>query len=196
MRRRRIALAAVERTDGANRDEIAALRYPLVRMSSLTVRLKKGRGGPDSLTCVRSDGTQTWERLPKGIAVHDLTHFAVESELGLANGFYGLLASGWSITGFLEREARRELSRDSVAVEFLVGRFWQEAADGSRPSADEFNATLASIEATRPGVAIRRVTSDELERVRTTLADLIVRWHSIAPGESLELEFSAERIRA
>ena len=47
------------------------------------VRLKKGRDGPDSLACVREDGTSTWRRIQRGLAFHDLAHYAVETELGI-----------------------------------------------------------------------------------------------------------------
>ena len=62
----------------------------------MQIRLKKGRDGPDSLACVREDGTSTWRRIQRGLAFHDLAHYAVETELGLTEGFYGLVASGWT----------------------------------------------------------------------------------------------------
>jgi hypothetical protein len=164
-------------------------------MNALLVQIKKGRNGPDVLTCVRADGTRTWEHLQPSIAVHDLAHFAVESELGFRSGFYGLLASGWSVTRFLERESRRELPREAGEVECLVGRFWQELWDASCPDADEFNATQASIAAVRPELACRSLTQDEIDRVRAKLRDLVVQWTALKPGETLELEFDPSRAR-
>jgi len=32
----------------------------------MQIRLKKGRDGPDSLACVRDDGTSTWRRIQRG----------------------------------------------------------------------------------------------------------------------------------
>lgn len=164
-------------------------------MASLTIQLKKGRGGPDSLACVRADGTRTWERLQPALAVHDLVHFAVESELELRAGFFGLLASGWSVTTFLDREARSELPAEAVEAEHLVGRFWQETWDGSPPDAETFNAALAAIEAARPGLVLRRPSHAEIARVRARLRELVDRWYSLAPGETLELEFAPEEVR-
>ena len=160
-------------------------------MSSLTIQLKKGRGGPDSLACVRADGTRTWERLQPALAVHDLVHYAVESELGLRAGFYGLLASGWSVTTFLDREARSELPAEALEAEHLVSRFWQETWDGSPPDAESFNAALAALEAARPGLALRRLAPGELARVRARVREVVDRWYVLAPGETLELEFRA-----
>ena len=52
-------------------------------MADLKLRLQKGRDGPDVLVCVRADGTRTWHRLHRAIPVHDLTHYAFETTLGL-----------------------------------------------------------------------------------------------------------------
>jgi hypothetical protein len=159
----------------------------------LAIQFKKGRNGPDVITCVRGDGTRTWERLQRSMAVHDLVHFAVESELGFARGFYGLLESGWSITTFLDRESRRELPAESGVVEYLVGQLWEQSMNGRRPEASEFNAALALIESTKPGLVLRKLSAQELERVRSRIDDLVARWHSLAPGETLELEFARSK---
>ena len=73
-------------------------------MNDLLIRMKKHPDGRASLTCVRADGTSTWQT-PKAaqghfFAQHDLTHYAVETILGCRQGFYGLLADGWNITDF------------------------------------------------------------------------------------------------
>ena len=54
---------------------------------ALLVRIKKSADGHTALTCIRPDGTSTWQRQEGAVARffprHDLTHFAVESVLGL-----------------------------------------------------------------------------------------------------------------
>jgi hypothetical protein len=47
------------------------------------IQLKKGRDAPATLACVRDDGTRTWGKEHPFFPVHDLTHCAVESVLGL-----------------------------------------------------------------------------------------------------------------
>jgi hypothetical protein len=156
----------------------------------MQIQIKKGRDGPDVLTCTRPDGTTVWKRLQPSIAVHDLVHFALETELGLRSGFYGLLEQGWSISDFESREARKRLPPDPAGVEFLVGRLWQEVFDRSAPAAEEFNAASAAIEAVQPGILIRRLDEEELERVRRTRDELVARWRVVPPGGTLELVFS------
>jgi hypothetical protein len=66
----------------------------------IVVRVTRGRDGKDRLSVDRPDRSSTWQLRPPGFGVaHDLTHLAVENVLGLADGFYGLLAAGWDLAG-------------------------------------------------------------------------------------------------
>ena len=70
-------------------------------MVSLAIELTKLPMGGALFKCTRADGSMTWQRNEGGrgafFALHDLTHYAVESVLGCTEGFYGLIASGWEI---------------------------------------------------------------------------------------------------
>ena len=68
---------------------------------SLIIHFTKRTDGGALLKCVRADGSTTWQRQDEKNAaffpLHDLTHYAVETELGFRRGFYGLIAEGWDI---------------------------------------------------------------------------------------------------
>src|SRR4029078_13165965 len=94
-------------------------------MTRLSIRLKKNTDGTAALTCVRPDGTTTWHS-PKGaqghfFALHDLTHYAVESALGVPCGFYGLVSEGWYISDFGTPEKRGRMPAETGWVELIVG---------------------------------------------------------------------------
>ena len=67
----------------------------------LQVRLKRLTDGSAALSCARADGSLIWQRQSgsRGVVfpAHDLTHFAVESTLGYAQGFFGLLLRAGSL---------------------------------------------------------------------------------------------------
>ena len=67
----------------------------------MRVQITKKADGSGVLRCVRADGSVTWQkqtdRHAAYFALHDLTHFAVETSLGLRRGFFGLIAEGWDI---------------------------------------------------------------------------------------------------
>ena len=147
----------------------------------MKIRLKKGRDGPDSLACVREDGTSTWRRIQRGLAVHDLAHHAVESELGIADGFFALVAGGWSFEAFADAEERARIPPGAIWVEHLVNQFLTEAASGELCDDETFHANLAK--SSPP----RKLAADEIARIRGTIAGHVARWRSLPPGETLEL---------
>lgn len=155
----------------------------------MQIRLKKGRDGPDSLACVRDDGTSTWRRIQRGLALHDLAHYAVETELGVADGFYGLVAGGWSFEAFAVAEERTRIPPGAIWVELLVNAFLTEAASGELLEADAFHASVSQ-SAAKLGIAIpRRLDDEPVARIRATIVSLVARWRALAPGKTLELAF-------
>lgn len=104
-------------------------------MPGLTVRIKRHPDGSASLTCTRADGTTTWQRQRGGYGLvfpsHDLTHFAVESTLGYAHGFYGLIADGWDIDDFAAPWPRGPISHEALEAELIVGFFDTERRESS-----------------------------------------------------------------
>lgn len=138
-------------------------------------------------------GTITWQKQSSRhapfFALHDLTHFAVESSLGFQRGFYGLIAEGWEIEDTTGKGSRGRLPDEAGEAESFVGFFDSERASGTFLTADEFNqvAVTQATAATRP--APRQISSEDLARVRDLRSKLFEQWSSIAPGEALELRY-------
>src|SRR5258708_20447551 len=67
-------------------------------MSDLLIRIKKKANGGAALSCLRADGSVTWQRQEglqgRFFPLHDLPHYAVESVLGGDQAFFGLIAQG------------------------------------------------------------------------------------------------------
>ncbi len=101
--------------------------------TTLEIRLRRGRDGPDSLTLTREDGTVTWQHLPRGQAQHDLAHHAVESCLGFRDAFYGLVARGQDISDFDNRDTRGDTPDEAMLTEFLVNQILLDMRVESSP---------------------------------------------------------------
>jgi hypothetical protein len=77
------------------------------------------------LEIVREDGRR--ERAngleSKSLLVHDLLHFAVESEAGLDGGFWGLVGSGRTLVAMNDRTGATmaEAGEDLLLIEQIVG---------------------------------------------------------------------------
>ena len=160
--------------------------------TQLEIRLRRGRDGPDNLTLTRSDGTSTWQRLPRGQAQHDLTHYAVETCLGLTNGFYGLVAAGRDISDFEDRETRGPTD-EAMLTEFLVNQVLLEHASGRFTDVEEFNSIMLSTLQNHQDGDLARVhrplTTEELDMVRTKARELWGAWLRTNPGNDMTLTF-------
>lgn len=159
----------------------------------MIIRIKKGADGRTSLSCTRSDGTSTWQRQEGAQASffprHDLTHYAVETVLGLRRGFYGLVAGGWDLSDFGTPWPRGKLPKDANLIEIIVGFFDRERASGEMGTAAELNADLAAYCEENGIQAPEEFTEEHLSLVREKRGALFARWEAVEPGDALELPF-------
>ncbi|MES2177564.1 MAG: hypothetical protein V4550_06830 [Gemmatimonadota bacterium] len=165
----------------------------------LTIRLKRHTDGAASLTLTRADGSVTWQRqngqLGTFFPPHDLTHFAVETELGFRQGFYGLVADGWEITDFASPWPKGPIPVDAMQVELIVGFFDAERRNFAHWSVEEFNAharVFVSAGKYADKIPPPQLTEEEIARVRNTRDGLFKRWHALTAGDSIALEFVRE----
>ncbi len=156
-------------------------------MPTLGIRLERGRDARDLLVCERADGSKTWSRLPPGFPVHDLAHLALESTLGIAQGFYGLVAAGWDIPSFSEPGAAARLPREALWVELVVSVLQTDIAGAA--SLQERNWMLESAAVGQGLDPCRLLSVDQWESLRRALRELRLRWSRLLPGESLEWSF-------
>lgn len=156
----------------------------------MRIQITKRRDGSGVLRCVRSDGSATWqkqERQAAFFALHDLTHFAVESTLGFRRGFYGLIEGGWDVEDTTGQGPRGPLPGEALEVEYFVGSFDAERASGTTWTADEFNEHAAIHAAASGRAKPRLLTGEDLARVRARRDELFREWSALAAGETLDL---------
>ena len=164
-----------------------------INRRSLILQFTKRTDGGALLKCIRADGSATWQRQDDKYAaffpLHDLTHYAVENELGFRRGFYGLIAEGWNIDETTGKGARGTLPNEALEVEYLVSAFSAERAGGAVASAAEFNQLAATFASAKGMPPPRQLSEDDLARVRARFDELAVKWRALPRGKTLELEF-------
>lgn len=163
-------------------------------MPALRIRIKKKSDGSAALSCERADGSMTWQRQEgqraRFFPLHDLTHYAVETTLGLRRAFFGLVTEGWNLSDFGRPWPRGPLPAEALAAEIVVGLLDTERASGTEWSAADFNAKLALYYADRGLKGARCTLTDaDLVRIRAVRRELFARWHALPPGDTLELAF-------
>jgi hypothetical protein len=159
----------------------------------IVIRIKKGKDGRTVLSCIRADGTTTWQRQEGAQAAffpaHDLTHYAVETALGHRQGFYGLVSAGWDFSDFGQPWPRGRLPAEASISEAIVGILDMERRTGERASATEVNQRLAEYAAENSLPQPREITEDGLAKVRGTRAEMFAKWEALPPGDALEVPF-------
>jgi len=143
------------------------------------VEITKRDDGAGLLRCIRDDGSVVWQkqsaRHAPHFALHDLTHFAVETTLGSRSGFFGLLAQGWEMVDVTGKGARGHLQAEATQVERIVGIFDAERTSGTTWTSEEFDHLLSD---------------EDISRVRDCRDELFRRWFALPKGEPLQLEFN------
>jgi hypothetical protein len=118
--------------------------------------------------------------------VHDLLHFATESEAGLQSGFYGRLAAGVTLAELNDRTnamGSPELARIEQVVGMLSG-----SVKGLTPSEmmEAFERYQAASEQTLPAW----VTADFVARVEERMRRLLGHYRATPFGSFMEIEWA------
>lgn len=146
---------------------------------------------PATLTVVRDDGSTTGQASSAFFVAHDLTHFAVETTLEYRDAFFGLLAKGWDIDTFAEREPGstkvRTLPGEAKLAETIVGALDLQRRHVFRepPEVREFVTT----ECENHGRVDPELSDENIVAMCALRDELIARWKALEPGATLELDF-------
>ena len=163
------------------------------KVLAVIIEFAKRKDGNTVLRCLRDDGSMTWQRVDDQQAaffpLHDLTHYAVETELAFQRGFYGLIADGWDIADTTGKTARGALPNETLEVEYLVSAFSAERAGAVASRAEEFNDLAANFARGKDMPPPRCLTEEELERVRSRFNDLAMQWRALPAGATMKLSF-------
>lgn len=157
----------------------------------------------DWIEARRRDGSVERANVPhKGPVAHDLVHFAVETELGMESGFWGLIAAGYAPQKIAKMakaaghaSAKRATTPDAdfvqaIQVERIVESF--EAESWSGGSDNDSLRAMARAGCDQSLVDCPELIDETLDRVRDRLNQLAGQWSAIAVGETLTLHWQLE----
>jgi len=143
------------------------------------------------LEFVRDDGTSEARELEtRSALLHDLVHYAVETEAGLEASFYGQLAGGKTYEALTaEPSDDPEAMQTEAVVARIQGLAKNDAWSRVDPSsvAESIAAGFRALESTPP----TWLTADLIDRVRDRLRRVQGRWRATPFHQTLELDFPA-----
>jgi hypothetical protein len=152
----------------------------------MTIHFRKLEDKPCVLSVLRDDGSETWQSYGNQsdfFPIHDLTHYAVETELGYQNAFFGIIAAGREIGDFGPGDAAT-LHHEAHHAEMIVGLIGIPNRIPYREILEIINSKSAE-----KGLGSIELTEFQLDSIQFKATQLIKRWDEICPGETLVLEF-------
>jgi len=159
----------------------------------MLIRLTRLTNDRHRFEIVRDDGTrEAHEMETRSTLLHDLVHYAVETEAGLRASFYGRLASGATYEALMTGPAA---SPEAMQTESVVVRVQGIAKNDSWRSVDpeDFAAAIAAgfraLEQEPPAW----LSADLIVRVRDRLRHVLGQWRATPFHQALELELPARR---
>jgi len=141
------------------------------------------------LEIVRPDGRREREDCEtRSMFVHDLLHYAVESEAGLAGGFWGNLGKGKTLTDMNDRTGRAMAgaSAEMAVIERLVGSL-SGAVKGR--TAKEMVAALAMYAEALGTSNPAWLTEPFVFAVQERMKGLLGHWKATPYGGAMELDW-------
>lgn len=162
-----------------------ARRYLAPPMGApLIIRLTRLSPTHHRFAFVRPDGSAASRELEtRSLLLHDLVHFAVESEAGLQGGFFGRLAHGFDPDGAWETGS------EAAAVELVVGPL--QGAQKETVDPEAFVARVRQHFQVIGQNAPDWLTPDLIARAQTRLSQLTGQWKATRFDETMELRFPA-----
>jgi hypothetical protein len=137
----------------------------------------------------RPDGSgEELEFETKSFLFHDLLHFAVETEAGLKNSFYGKLLKGELYAKLMEEPPRLEDTQEIAHTERIVGGLTSVIKQGKDASA--FISTMQNLFSAYGEELPGYLTETFIQNVQERMRRLQGEWQALPFGETMEIRFS------
>lgn len=166
-------------------------------MPKLTFELKKRADARAQLVLIREDGSHTLGTIGPSDGfgpVHDLTHFAIESTLGLDEGFLGMCASGWEIADFEVKGTAHRLPREAVFAEIAAGELSRQLIMRQVSSLEDFLWAIdLSLTKQAEGFARPDISEAQFATILARINEEWARWRALAPNGTLQLSYMSRR---
>lgn len=136
----------------------------------------------------RGDGTgESAELETKTYLKHDLTHFALESEANVKDGFFGLLAQGRTFAELADISETNFPTKEALNVERVVGPL-SGVIENEHDPKDLLNG-LENLFSAHSEPLPKWLTAETITKARERYRHINGHWNALPFGETLELEF-------
>jgi hypothetical protein len=159
----------------------------------MLIRLTRLTNERHRLEFVRDDGSSEARDLEtRSALLHDLVHYAVETEAGLRGSFYGQVAGGKTYEALTEEPST---DPEAMQTEAVVARIQGLSKNDawSRADAADIAESIAAGFHSLGQAPPAWLTADLIGRVRERLRRVQGRWRATTFHETLELDFPTRK---
>jgi hypothetical protein len=157
----------------------------------MIIRFTKSKDGKEPvLSCIRDDGSVTWQKSSEFFVRHDLIHYAVETILEYRQAFLGLVAGGKSLDDFGTRNGVKDTYTDEERWAELIVSALQIPSVAAAPGLTEAEVIESVANACRENQKpLPEITAVQITAIRERIRELHSQWSHLPQGESMELSF-------
>jgi len=160
----------------------------------MRILLKKISDTTHRLEIIRDDHSREQVHLSsRSFVVHDLLHYAVETQAGLKQSFWGLLASGRRLAELHEKATDPDTHKASMASEAEVTEAVVSVLTGVIQGHADASAAIEGLRrlfSAQGREAPAWFTPDFVERVRDQMRRLKGEWRALPYGREMQLTFN------
>ena len=155
----------------------------------MEIIFKKREGKKNIISYQRAGLPDYWLEADDFLILHDLSHYAIETQLGYQSAFWGLIKSGVNPSIFENKEARDQvlISNEAWYAESLANLFLIELAQGAF---DNFNVVFQeSIIQLNKNIPELQLTIEQVNGIRIYYSQLVKEWKQLEPNQAMKLSF-------
>ena len=155
----------------------------------MEISFKKRAGRKNIISYQRAVLPDHWLEADDFLILHDLSHYAIETQLGYQSAFWGLIKSGVNPIVFENKQARDQLliSNEAWYAECLANLFLIELTQGIF---DNFNAVFQeSVNQMNKNIPVLLLTVEQINGIRDYYQQLVHTWKDLAHEQAMVLSF-------
>ena len=155
----------------------------------MKISFKKREVSKNIISYQRPPYLDQWVAADDFLILHDLSHYAIETQLGYQSAFWGLIKSGIHPSVFENKEARDKIlvSNEAWYAECLANLFLLELTQGEL---EEFNEVFhQSLEQMSKNIPEMNLSADQINDIRDYYKQLVNAWKMLEPNKEMVLHF-------
>jgi hypothetical protein len=155
----------------------------------MIISIKKREDKKHIISYKRKLGDECWIEADDFLVMHDLSHYAIEKNLGFKTAFWGMIKDGLHPSVFEDKQERDKLliSNEAWYAEYLANLFLIELSQGKFENINE--VLKESIKERSSLLDMPELGKDQINDIRNLYEHLVKDFKNLSHNDFMTLEF-------